>query len=487
MNRVPLGHRAAITAVSVGICVAPCGSRWATAQTSPTLPSEDQLLDEVRALRSEVKELRARLESQGPATRPAATGRQPSVPSSEVVRPPIDNTALLRDADRRSELLDVQGLTAGYSRDTGFFIRNEDGSSFLHPWAFIQARYAGNYRENAKNGRESDFESGFELPRMKFILDGNVLSTDITYQFIWATSDTTGNLGLQDAWARYHFPNTPFAVRGGQIRDPVDHEQILYATRSLTPERSIVNNVLLNGDDIVKGASVSYGYDTNATVRTEVAFSSGERNFDTTFQTFPTNPATWGAAGRVEWKLFGKWVDYNQFTALGDKQDLLVLGAGADYTEAGDTGGFTHVADVQFDSTSGFMVYGAYLGRYTSHNGGPPGTNGGFTGPATHAPDTYDSTFRLMAGWLIDGHFEPFARYEYIHFDGRALPASARNSVVHDITIGFNYYWYGQRAKFSAAASYLPNGSPVANPLGDLLVNPRGNQVIFQAGFQLIL
>src|SRR5205823_3692419 len=122
---------------------------------------------------------------------------------------------------------------AGYTRDKGFIVRSEDGNFLLHPWAFIQIRNATNYRERATT--TSDTQNGFELPRMKFILDGNVISPDLTYQFIWATSDTTGNLGLQDAWARYHVPHTPFALRAGQIRDPVDHEQIMYATRSLTP------------------------------------------------------------------------------------------------------------------------------------------------------------------------------------------------------------------------------------------------------------
>ena len=64
---------------------------------------------------------------------------------------------------------------------------------------------------------------------------------------------------------------------------------------SLTPGRSIVNNVLLNGDDIVKAVSLSYGYDGNDPFRAELAFTSGERNFDTNFQQFPTNGANWGA------------------------------------------------------------------------------------------------------------------------------------------------------------------------------------------------
>jgi len=69
----------------------------------------------------------------------------------------------------------------------------------------------------------ADTENGFELPRMKLILDGNIFTTNLTYQFIWATDDTSGDLGLQDAWARYHFQSTPFAI-----------ERVRFAIRSTT-------------------------------------------------------------------------------------------------------------------------------------------------------------------------------------------------------------------------------------------------------------
>lgn len=455
---------------SVGLCAA---------ATQPADPTSQQLLDEVRDLRAEVAELKAKLGA--PAAAAPAPSTQPAAPSADAALQQVD-----REAAARTPFMDMEQITAGYRRNLGFYIRSEDGNFLLHPWAYIQIRNVTNYRENAKNGAESDTENGFELPRMKFILDGNVFSPDLTFQLVWATSDITGNLGLQDAWARYHIPNTPFAVRGGQIRDPFDHEQIIFGTRTLTPERSIVNNVLAAGEGIVKGVSVGYGYDTNSPVRTEIAYTSGERNFDTTFQGFPTNPASWGAAGRVEWKLMGDWQAYNQFTALDIKQPLLVLGAGADYTEAGDTGALLHVVDAQFGSVAGLSLYGAYLGNYTRHNGGAPGTNGGFTGPGPFA-DTYDSSVRLLAGWVIDRHWEPFVRYEYIHFDSRQLPATAAHKVIQDVTIGFNYYFYGQRAKFSAAASYLPDGSPISSGLNDLLPNHGGNEVIVQAQFQLII
>jgi len=418
---------------------------------------------QVQELRSDVQDLRSRLDAQStaviPTTRPAAI--------------PFEKEGLL-------------GLHAGWNPDKGFIIRSEDDSFLLHPWVFLQFRDATVYRSEASATEGAGTENGFELPRMKLILDGNIVSRDLTYQFIWATQDTSGDLQLQDAWGRYHIPGTSLAVEGGQIRNPLDHEQYLFATKSLTPDRSIVNNILLNGDDIVKGIELSCGYDDDSEVRGLAAFTSGQRNFDTDFEEYPVNDADWGTAGRIEWKALGNWKDYTQFTALGDRTDLLVFGGGLDYTEAGAAAALTHVVDVQYDCPSGASVYAAYLGRYTRDNAGAVTTNGEFTSTSTGRHDTYDTTARFMLAQLMCQRFEPFFRYEYIQFDPNEIPAGL-NSTVNDFTLGCNYYFYGQRAKLSGDVSYLPNGSPVSNTISDLMASHRGNELIVQLQFQLML
>ncbi|HEY2586550.1 MAG TPA: hypothetical protein VGI81_12370 [Tepidisphaeraceae bacterium] len=464
-----------------------------------TQPSQQELIDQLKALQSEVKDLRGQLNAQQrqiqqQQQRATAATTQPA----GVATGGATTADLLQDINHR-QTLEINPLTGVWDPGKGFVIRSEDGAFLLHPWAFIQIRGVANYREN--NGLtgtgSSSTDAGLELPRMKLILDGNMFSTDFTYQFIWATTTegsaapTGGSLFLQDAWGRYHLPNTPFAIRAGNIRDPLDHEQILFGTRSLTPERSIVNNVLLGGDNIVKGVTFSFGYDRPtpngdySPVRVEAGYTNGMRNTDTNFQGFPTNPATWGAAGRVDWKLFGRWIDYTQFTALDDKEPLLVIGAGGDVTAAGNTNQWTGVADVQFNTPNAITLYAAYMGQYTTNNAGAPGTNGGSTTKGVF-PDTYTSTFRFQGAYMFGRHFEPFGRYEYIHFDNLQLPKGAPHDVIQDITVGFNYYFVGHRAKISCAASYLPDGSPIANTQSDLLVSGR-NQVIVQAQFQLMI
>lgn len=489
---------------SIGLffCAACAGVASAETPAVPTTnPTQQELLDEVRKLRAEVGQvqqlrdevgaLRAQLKAQQSTTQPVS-----QAPASALSTGGATTQDLLRDLDRRQSL-EMNPLTGVWDPGKGFVIRSEDGNFLLHPWAFIQIRDATNYREHGQSGGGDDTETGLELPRMKIIFDGNMFSPDFTYQFIWAvnteaaSAPTGGSLFLQDAWGRWHFPGTPFAIRAGNVRDPFDHEQILFGTRSLTPERSIVNNVLANGDGIVKGVTFSYGFDAPTTdapaspVRFEGGYTGGMRNTDTSFIGYGTNPANWGAAGRLDFKLFGRWLDYTQFTAMGDKDPLLVAGIGADYTEAGVTREFSHVADVQFDLPNSLSIYAAYLGRYTTSNDGAPGTNGAHTTPGVY-PDTYDSTIRAQVGYLIGGHFEPFARYEYLHFADIELARTAAHDTIQDMTLGFNYYLVGHRAKFSCAASYLPDGSPIANTQSDLLAN-RHNEVIIQAQFQLMI
>jgi hypothetical protein len=258
----------------VAIIVA-AGANMAAAQ-STTQPSDDTS-SQITELRGEVQQLREQINSNPNNSNPQA--QSPTI-AANTAPPPASQNGLL-------------GLNGGWDPNRGFVIKSEDDSFLLHPWFFAQFRYDVNNRSELIGGGSQTSE-GFEVPRAKLILDGNIFTKDITYQIIWATSDTTGNLGLQDAWARYHIPGTPFGIEGGQIRNPLDHEQIMFATKTMTPERSIVNNILINGDDIVKGVELSYGYDGDSMLRGLFAVTSGERNFDTDFEDYPVNPASWG-------------------------------------------------------------------------------------------------------------------------------------------------------------------------------------------------
>ena len=468
----------------VAIAVSSACPRVARAETPATQQTSNNadLQAQIQHLQAELDALKQRESAQEPrSTQPADS------PTSTAAAVEAD-AAKRGGAAITAPSMDATGLTAGWIPSKGFVISSEDGNFLFHPWGYIQPRYVVDYRENGKNGTETDTQSGFEIARLKLAFDGNMFTPDLTYQFIWNTVKSGGGLTLNDAWVRYRFHNSNWAIQGGQIRNPLDHEQIVFATQSMTVDRSLVDDIFANGEGFVQGVDVSYGYDTDGPFRAEAAIHHGMRNFNVSFQDFPTTNANWGASGRVDVKVMGDWKAYDRFSALEAKKDLLVIGAGADYTEAGDTGNLVHVVDAQYTLPSGLSLYGAYLGRYTKNNAGPPGTNGGSTTFAA-TPDTYDATGRLMVSYLFKNHFEPYLSYEYIQFDAAGLPATVHNTTCHDITLGGNYYFYGQRAKVSANVIYLPNGIPINdNTVNDILANPRGgNQVVFQAQFQLII
>ena len=100
-------------------------------------------------------------------------------------------------------------------------------------------------------------------------------------------------------------------------------------------------------------------------------------------------------------------------TALGAKSELLVAGAGFDWTQAGSNDALFWTVDAQYDNPNGLGLYGAILGQYTKI----PGT-------ALAIPSgNYDSYGALLqAGYMINNQWEPFARWDYTHLDGASAP-----------------------------------------------------------------
>ena len=194
--------------------------------------------------------------------------------------------------------------------------------------------------------------------------------------------------------------------------------------------------------------------------------------------------ANFGFAGRAEYKPWGQWSQYRDFTALDDTCELLVFGGGFDYTEAGHQDAIRHVVDVVYESPRGLSAYAAYLGRFTLRGG-------------RDGQDTYDPSVRVQVAMLVTRQIEPFARYDYFHLDGRELPTGVKANV-HELTLGTNYYLHSYRAKFTADVIYLPLGTPIADDAGDVLstgatianssfTRGGGKEIVARVQFQLVL
>lgn len=488
-----IGMISAALAASTALAAAP--------STQPS-PMDQQLLDRISTLEAEVHQLKAQQQQmQQPLP-------QREVPGQEFNQ--VDPLPQIQsDADEQSKLFDSGQITAGYA-NRRFFIQSDDGNFVLRPWIHIEIRDSTSWRQNFyPTNNADDTENGFEIRRARLGFDGNLFSPDFTYFINWATNrenstltvtnsagatvgTTTSPVGglpvLEEAWAKYNFHNTPWYIHVGQMHDPLDHENIV-GSKYRAPEASLQGDIFGNTDTFTQAATVIF--DNKGSVRVEAGVTDGIRAANTNFEDSPNTGVAYdgGVAGRVEWKLMGNWKDYDQLTALGDKKDLVVIGSGYDYSYAG--GGYnqlSHTIDFQYGSPSGLFAYICYFGRYTEHNVGIPNTSGvsasfGSSTPDLHK-DTYEPSIDAEFAYLMCGHFEPFARYEYMYL--RGTPAGSQNNVT-DISLGLNYYFFGHNLKFTGMATYLPTGIPINDDSSDVLISNRHAEVVIITQLQLLL
>jgi hypothetical protein len=446
---------AALVGLSSSMCLA-------ADNVATTQPSYDELRQEIRQLQSRLDQLE--------------TQSQPS--------PNVDTTVdrVLKDADRRSQLFAADGaITAGY--DKGFFIRSEEGNFVLKPGLLAQFRNITTVR----TGTNDDTNNGFELRRLRPRIDGNAFTPDFTYSVVLDTNRNGGGVSLLDAWGQYKFAPT-WSVKFGQFRESWYHEGDVPDYNQLAVERSLIDAVLGGSQvDRVQGLSLIYG-NKEQPVRVEVTYHDGANSKNTDFRdvqpgALPTDPpvfvSNFGTGARVEYKPFGDWADYRDFTAKGTKQNLLVLGAGADLTEAGDTNVLRTTADVQWENTHGLGLYGSFNGNYTD------------LGTVAAGPDNrFDWGTLVQAGYLVAPAWEVFGRYELLQLDPLLV---AGQTTFNEFGVGVNYYLgpggsYLHRAKVTVDALYLPNGAPSNQTGTGVLANPNGDaEYVLRAQLQLLL
>jgi hypothetical protein len=436
-------------------------------------PTKEDLQKEIDALKAKVDQLEQTQQQQAITT-----------------RADVDATvkAVLQDADRRSQLMQMEGFTAGWT-DGKFILQSGDGNYLIHPYAQFQLRNTTTWRENGKQPNDTDdVQNGFEVRRAKVGVEGNAFGPNLTYQFQMQFDRKSGTPGLEDAWVRYKF-SPQFSLRAGQFKDPFAHESLLSSKKFLAAERDYTNDYFSSGDDYVQGVSLIY--DAKGPLHAELAFTDGSdfavasgvrNNFDQNFQDFGTNNADYGGAGRVEYLAMGDWKDYDSFSAYGAKSDLLVFGAGLDYTESGNTGFFSQTVDVQYKMTNGLALYAAAYGRYTKNS--PAAIDAPGTTPAA-LHDLYDWGVVAQASYMLNPKLEVFGRYGYLDIDSDGLAAGASNHI-HEITAGANYYFVGHNAKLTLDGGYLPNGAPIADDGAGILAS-RNDEFYLRCQFQLLL
>lgn len=276
------------------------------------------------------------------------------------------NASLIRDAEQHSQLFTESPIGSGYDPSKGFIIAGDGGKFLLHPFLLLQVRDVTNWRDDAKTDGASDTQNGFEIRRMQIGFDGNVFNPDWTYRIFIQTDRSGGAASLFDAWVKYHFPDSLWYVEVGQFKTPFAHEQLVFDRTLLAADRTLTDDILTSGEAFSHGVMAIY--DNTDSVRVKADFTNGFGTNDVNFENYPARPANFGIGARGEYKFTGHWKDYDQFTSLGDKEDLLVAGMGVDWTEADPSEFIRQAVDVQCNH-GGLGLYGAYIGRYTGQNG----------------------------------------------------------------------------------------------------------------------
>jgi hypothetical protein len=205
----------------------------------------------------------------------------------------------------------------------------------------------------------------------------------------------------------------------------------------------------------------------------EAGIEDGFNSQNTDF-TDPNVTATsndWGVMGRVNFLAWGPRSEYNDFSAVGNKEGLLVIGGGGDVTQTGDTTSYLHTIDAQWESSTGWSVYGAFLGDYVDTGAGN---------------SLYNWGFLIQSGWMVNSNWEVFGRWDYTKLDGDAVSSGLATEYC-EITFGANWYVFGgHNAKFTLDATWLPNGSPADVKSADILAS-QDNEFVLRGQFQLLL
>lgn len=349
---------------------------------------------------------------------------------------------ILADAEARSSLL--AGGSAGH--DGGFFLASDDDAFRLNVSGFFQLRYylhVGDDDNTVGPSAGDDFDSGFQMRRMKLTFGGRV-HKDWSYNVMMNVRRGDGTVFLQDAYVEYAI-NQHWKLRLGQSKVPLLREELVSDQNQLAAERSLVNAAFTQD----RSQLVQLSYEADAlTIR--AAFSDGINSDNTDF-TAPENSAfiisgeaDWAATARIEYMFAGDRKQFRDFTADPDGPFGALLGAAIHYQQSpntnniGDTDRNTleYTVDLTLEG-AGWNAYGAFIGR-----------NDDFRS-AGGDMDFNDFGVVAQAGFRCSAQWEPFVRYEGFFFDSdRGLDEDDH----HFLTVGVNHYIAGRAIKVTADA-----------------------------------
>ena len=361
--------------------------------------------------------------------------------------------------------------------DKGFYVRTCDKNYSLKVNGMIQFRHYADWRDTTMG---DDFEQGFVVERAPLIFSGNVISPRLKYWYILQSSRVTGTSFLEEGKMIYTFENG-IQFQAGRFRNPafLREMDVSYA-RQLAVERSYYNSVFATG--VLQGITLSKQNDWLRWIgflNDGRGSGSSARNKD-----FYHNNSDMAISLATDIKFFGEWAQYGDFPSWPDEEPALFLGMEMFYEnpEMGDDDPannlnhfISYATDLTYES-HGFAAFGSLVARNSM----------------AESQDINQYGALCQASYqVIPNHFEPFARYEYIWFDGftdvgsRATPVNDSN--LNILTAGFNWYFHRHGCKLTIEAIHAFNEVPFASPNVGLLADEAGEsgQTVLSSQIQL--
>lgn len=405
-----------------------------------------------------------------------AYGMEPSEATPDEVRSIV--AEMLADAETRTSLR-AAGAVAGH--DGKFFLASADGNFRLNIGGQIQTRYHLNFRDD--DASDDDFESGFQTPRTKLTLTGNVSDPKLTYRVQTNFDKASGVAILEDAYVVYSFENG-WSIKGGQAFGQFMREWFMGDAKMLALDRSLTAFVF--GQQREQFVEARYQTDD---WRASVNFSDGFRSQNTDLT---ADPADLAFTGRFDWKFAGAWEKFDaEYASKRGSEYAGVVGVAAHYEMGPDIGAgdeqglFAWTADTLVKG-DGWNVLVEGVGYHVRDEAGVGGV------------DFDDYGVMAQGGVFIADDVDLFARYDLIVPDEDRSASDEFNV----ITAGINWYWSGQAAKFTLqAAWYLdPTTDTTAGNYGGvggrtpdtgakglgLLPSGEGDQIVISMQFQLL-
>jgi hypothetical protein len=432
---------------------------------------------------------------------------------------------VLNDADTRASL-QTSNATSGYK--DGFFIASPDGNFKLVINGENQLRWSYNWLSdramtnsvntlNVPPQPQPNFNQsgiakaayGFELRRVKLGFSGHVIdpgwqySVTLAYQQYFGSNldpvgaangsnSTSGSLAdgggvtggdnfgsgfsLENGYLARDLGNG-FSVKFGQFKSPFLREWLVSSRSQLAIERSIMTTLFSTG--WTQGIELDWNNDS---LRAMISYNDGANNanigsisgtnvFAVTGDNLGVGFAQWAFTGRGEWKPFGSWQQFNDFSSMRGETSGLLLGAAINWQRGGqqDVGNTSTI--VTPGSGNAEATFLTWTIDATWELGGASlfaawAMNTAYTVPlGNNSINTYGTI--VQGGYFVSNDVELFARWEWMSTASTPdnSPQSvntpsgeninflgAYNSFVNNIgTVGFNWYIGGARGlKFTS-------------------------------------